>query len=359
MTPVRIAQVCADRGIAPGGTKGASQHLRGIAQGVQQLGHHVTTFCSRPAEGDFPVDLRPLDLLAEEVHRFDVVYERSSLGHTDGLDLARANGLPFVLEVNAPLFEEARRHRPDTVAAGDEAAERRLVADADLVITVSSELADWARRVRTGPVRVLPNGFAPDWFRTPPRTEPSFPLVFLGHPKPWHGADRLVPLLMALADRGHRPRTLVIGGGEGAERLRETARRHGLADQLVVTGAVPGPEASRLLADAAIGLAPYPSQRPFYFCPLKVIDYLAAGLAVVSTAQGDVPDLVGDAGIVVDPDDDEALSDAVALLLDRLAEARRRGAVGRRRAFTSMTWTHVAARTIEAISALVPAGASR
>ena len=90
-----------------------------------------------------------------------------------------------------------------------------------------------------------------------------------------------------------------------------------------------------------------------------MIDYLAAGLAVVSTAQGDVPDLVGDAGIVVDPDDDEALSDAVALLLDRLAEARRRGAVGRRRAFTSMTWTHVAARTIEAISALVPAGASR
>ena len=85
-------------------------------------------------------------------------------------------------------------------------------------------------------------------------------------------------------------------------------------------------EASRRLSDAAIGLAPYPTQSPFYFCPLKIIDYLAAGLAVVSTDQGDIAELVGDAGIVLDdPDDDQAFADAVRALLDNDDVATRSG----------------------------------
>ena len=361
MTALRIAQVCADRGVVPGGTKGASQHLRGIADGFRKLGQHVETFAARLPSADFPVAVRPLEDLSS-TWDFDVVYERYSLGHRGGLQAARRLGAPFVLEVNAPLVDEATAHRPDTVTYEHREIERELLESADLVITVASELSDWVADRRDGSIVTQPNGFEPSWFSWVEdpilrSTEAAFPLVFLGHPKPWHGADRIVPLLSKLARTGHRPRVLVIGGGHGSARLMAAADHTGLGEQIVVTGALPPEEASRRLSDAVIGLAPYPTQSPFYFCPLKVIDYLAAGLAVVSTDQGDIAELVGRAGIVVgDPDDDEAFVDAVRALLDDDDRRVAMGREGRNRAVEMMTWGHASANTLDAMKELVQVG---
>ncbi len=356
MTGLRIAQICGDRGIAPGSTKGAAQHLRGLASGFQVLGNEVRTFASRSADGPFPVTVEPLaELDRLEAGSIDVVYERYSLGHRAGLDLARRLDVPFVLEVNAPLVDEANRHRPGSVADDDAAIERSLLAAADLVITVSTGLTDWVAPHRSGPTLTLPNGFEPAWFPTRARTtEPRFPLVFLGHPKPWHGADRLIDLMIDLAAMGHRPDMLVIGGGSGAEALRAAAATAGVGERLHVTGALAPEQATLLLGECGIGLAPYRRQEPFYFCPLKVVDYLAAGLPVVATRQGDIPALVGDGGIVVDPDDDADLVAAVALLLESSSMRASMGASGRAGAWSTMTWDHVARRTIDAIERLLP-----
>ena len=358
---LRIAQVCADRGVAPGGTKGASQHLRGIAAGLTTAGQHVETFTHREAEGPFPVTVRALEDL-ESCAGFDVVYERYSLGHLGGLRAARRLGVPFVLEVNAPLVDEAIKHRPETVTVEHREVELELLRTADLVITVASELSRWVTDRRTGPVLTQPNGFETSWFSWAdrphgPSNDAAFPLVFLGHPKPWHGADRIVPLLKELAQTGHRPRMLVVGGGPGSARLLAAADHEGLSDQIVVTGALPPVEASRRLSEGLIGIAPYPAQSPFYFCPLKIIDYLAAGLPVVSTNQGDIADLVGDAGIVLDdPDDDRAFADAIRALLDNGRWRSDLGRVGRDRALSAMTWDHVSVNTLEAIQWLHASG---
>jgi glycosyltransferase involved in cell wall biosynthesis len=354
---LRIVQVCADRGIAPGATKGASQHLRGIAGEFVALGHQVVTVAGRRAEGPFPVPVQPLDDLDGFVADADVVYERSSLGHTAGLDAARRHGAAFVLEVNAPLVDEAMRHRPDTVDAAHAAAEARLLAEADLVVVVSDALAEWAAARRTGPVVVVRNGFEPEWFPEAARPAETETLVFLGHPKPWHGADRLLRLLVDLAVHGHHPHLLVIGGGSGADALRNSATRSGVGDRVEITGALAPAAASALVGSGAIGLAPYPPQDDFYFCPLKVLDYLAAGLPVVSTDQGDVPSLVADAGVIVPADDDDALTAAVAGLLDDPDRRARLGAAGRARAHASMTWHHAAAATVAAIEAVLVTGA--
>lgn len=350
MTLLDIVQVSADRGIAPGSTKGAAQHLRGIAAGMISRGHRVTTYSPRRTEGVFPAPVKSLDALIDvEPNRHGlrtVVYERYSLGHRGGLDLARRLGVPLVLEVNAPLVAEARQHRPETLHPTDVDVEAELISSADLVVTVSTALATWVESMRSGPTVVLSNGFEPAWFEvqaTPDR--PDYPLVFIGHPKPWHGADRLIDLLAALARLDHHPRLLIIGGGPGAEALRAPARDAGLGAQLTITGALDPNEASAMLAAGGIGLAPYRRQDPFYFCPLKVVDYLAAGLPVVSTDQGDISALVGDAGVLVDPDDDHGFVSAVATLLDDSVARADMGRVGRARAMSSMTWDHVAERT--------------
>jgi len=172
------------------------------------------------------------------------------------------------------------------------------------------------------------------------------------HPKPWHGADRLPRLLADLAQAGRTPDLLIIGGGEGADRVITEARRLGVAQQITVTGTLSPQDASARLADASIGLAPYPRLDPFYFCPLKVIDYLAAGIPVVSTRQGEIPGLVGNAGIVVEPEDDHSLTRAVLALLDDPSWRHRLGETGRRRALDTMTWRHAAATTVAAVRRL-------
>ncbi len=365
MNRLGIVQVSADRGIAPGSTKGAAQHLRGVAAGLAGRGHCVVTYSARPAEGPFPGTVVPLERLDDLTGGRPtgslgvgadrtVIYERYSLGHRAGLDLARRLGAPFVLEVNAPLAAEASQHRPGTMGPSDVMIETELIAGADLVIAVSTELADWVSTLRDGPTVVMANGFEPAWFAdaATPAT-PDYPLVFIGHPKPWHGADRLVDLLVALDRRGSRPDLLVVGGGPGADDLRSAARRAGVEAQVTVTGPLPPDEASALLSRAGIGLAPYRRQEPFYFCPLKVIDYLAAGLPVVSTDQGDIPRLVGDAGTIVDPDDEGALVDAVAALLSDPEHRAALGSAGRSRAMATMTWDHVAASTEAAVNGVL------
>ncbi len=353
MSGLKILQICADRGIAPGSTKGAALHLRGTAAGLISLGQDVTTYSARPAEGAFPVPVRQLpELTPEAAAGADAIYERYSLGHRTGLDVARTAAVPFVLEVNAPLLDEARTHRPDTVGAHHHQVEALLLREADLVITVSPELTRWVGQRRTGPTMTVTNGFEPDWFQ-PTRAEPADEtLAFLGHPKTWHGADRLPRLLVNLARAGRAPHLLIIGGGEGADRVLATARHLGVRRQITVTGPLSPEDASARLGDATIGLAPYPRHDPFYFCPLKVIDYLAAGLPIVSTKQGELPTLVGDAGLVVEPEDDESLARAVLALLDDPSWRKRLGEAGRRRAHDTMTWRHAAATTVAAVSRL-------
>ncbi len=120
---MRILHLCADRGVAPDGTKGASVHLRSIGAALAANGHSVQTFTARrPLDANMPVrgwrkleGLETVLLAADSTP--DMIYERYALGHRDGLRAARVLGCPFVLEVNTPLVDETRRYRPDREVA--------------------------------------------------------------------------------------------------------------------------------------------------------------------------------------------------------------------------------------------------
>lgn len=361
---MRILHICADQGIPVDGTKGASIHLRSLAEAFGRE-HEVTVATARrPSEsvaGPFSLSVcGPENPLAAIVDRYgvpDVVYERYSLGHGAGLRLARDLGRPFVLEVNAPLVAEAERHRPTTVGPDDAATETELFREADLVVAVSSPLRRYvAERRGGGPVIVVHNGCDPELFLAGPGPDPVPTLGFLGHPKPWHGATGLPDVVRRLRTRGHAVRLLVVGGGTGADDVSVAAEAVGVADAIEITGPLDHCAAARAIGRAWIGVAPYPADPFCYFSPLKIVEYLAAGLPVVATAVGDVPGLVGNGGLVVAPDDIDALVDAIERLL---TDAERRavfGSAGRARVESELTWAAVASRTLEAMRPLVVGG---
>jgi glycosyltransferase involved in cell wall biosynthesis len=92
-----------------------------------------------------------------------------------------------------------------------------------------------------------------------------------------------------------------------------------------------------------IAVAPYLSQRDFYFSPLKLVEYLAAGIPLVTTAQGDIPDLVGAAGLLVQPGSVAELSAALTRLIEDPKLRARLSHAGQLRA-TDFTWDGAAAR---------------
>lgn len=365
---MNILHLCADPGIALDGSKGASVHLRSIAAAFARDHRVVAVTRRRSDDGtNFPFEVvhpdrhdtadgsfdRAIDRAIERFGVPDVVYERYSLGHDAGLRLARRLGRPFVLEVNAPLVSEARTHRPASVTEEAAGVETTLFREADLIVAVSTPLRDHIAEVRgDGPVTVQHNGFDPALFDGDVAPDPQPTIGFLGHPKPWHGAQTLPDVLAELRRRGHDARLLVVGGGPGVDAILESARACSVADHVEVTGPLAQASAVSHIRRAWVGMAPYPSDDFFYFSPIKVVEYLAAGIPVVSTALGDVPDLVGDGGIVVRPDDLRACVDAVDRLLQNGAERAEFGARGRARMSRTQTWQAVADRTIEAIGRL-------
>jgi glycosyltransferase involved in cell wall biosynthesis len=163
---------------------------------------------------------------------------------------------------------------------------------------------------------VLPNGVDTALFaeaEPAPRGDPRLTFGFVGGLRPWHGIGDMAAAFDRVAE-ALDARLLVIG--DGPERARLDALRDRHPDRVAVTGAVPQAEVPPLLRSVDVALAPYPATERFYFSPLKVLEYMAAGRAVIGSRIGQVGELIEDGrtGLLVPPGDAEALAGAMRRL---------------------------------------------
>jgi glycosyltransferase involved in cell wall biosynthesis len=115
---------------------------------------------------------------------------------------------------------------------------------------------------------------------------------------------------------------LLVGAGPGEAEVVERAGRADLRGHVVCTGHVPHAEVPSLVGRFDVAVAPYLPVEDFYFHPLKIVEYLAAGKPVIYPDQGDLSALVGAAGASYQPGSAPQLAERLAQLLGRAALRR-------------------------------------
>jgi glycosyltransferase involved in cell wall biosynthesis len=184
--------------------------------------------------------------------------------------------------------------------------------------------------------------------------ENRFVIGFVGSFKPWHGADFL---LSAFEDFHHlepSSHLLLIGDGPLKSSLQERARQAGLEKAVTFTGVVAHEDIPRYLATMDVAVAPYPAVGDFYYSPLKLFEYMAAGRAVVASRVGQVAQVITQRvnGLLYEPGHRDDLVNCLRQLRESSALRLELGK-NARRASREFTWEQNAARVVEWIEPTV------
>jgi glycosyltransferase involved in cell wall biosynthesis len=223
---------------------------------------------------------------------------------------------------------------------------RRAVAEGAWIHTPSQYVADQVVAefaVDPARVRAVHHGIPPAPDHDAHRSESPLTLpdgcrryvLAIGTIEPRKDYPLLVSAFAAVA-AAHRDVALVVVGadGWGAERFAAAVAASSARDRIVRPGYLDDRSLDTVLRRASV-LA-YPSRyEGFGFPPLQA---MAAGVPVVATAAGAIPEVVGDGALLVEPGDADGLAAALVRALDDDGSIHELVERGRRRS-AQFTWT--------------------
>jgi glycosyltransferase involved in cell wall biosynthesis len=147
----------------------------------------------------------------------------------------------------------------------------------------------------------------------------------IGQRKGIYDLVRAMPGIVALC-----PDARLIAGGSGElEQVADCARSVGMEHAVSLPGWVAGEDKMRLLANAAVYVLPSHNEN----FPVSILEAMAAGLPVVSTPVGGIPDMIrnGQEGYLVEPGDTAKLAEAIGGLLAQPTRRLQMGESAQRR----------------------------
>jgi glycosyltransferase involved in cell wall biosynthesis len=356
--------------------KGASTHilhnLRGLVN--SQFDVHLLT----PSDGLLPaedalegarVTRIPQDLtqnfLARAAHfgravfnhlaanpDYDVVHYRNIW---DGLSIAQNKkrfGYKTLFEVNGLASIELKYHYPgldhDLLMKIKE-QEIATLHLSDAVICPSHVTRDYIASLGLDRQRVavIPNGVSPsDFSPSPlPSREGRVPsLLYLGTLADWQGLEAVIRALPKILER-QAVRLHIVGRGRSRQRkfLSKQIRKLGVEGSVTVQPAVPHHEVPAVIAESDICIAPLGLNDRNVTqgaCPIKVLEYMAAGRPLIASNIPIVRELVREDvdALLFSPNDADDLARQVLTLLNDFDLSKRLAESASERALTKFTW---------------------
>ncbi|MCF6323973.1 MAG: glycosyltransferase family 4 protein [Gammaproteobacteria bacterium] len=411
---MKILYICADYGIPVLGGKGAAVHVREMSNALVQTGCSVVIAAPMATSSpwDIPQDteaefiqfsankntvelihaiksytenLGETSALSGEIRRIvyneefegkllrrfkksppDFIYVRASLYSTAGISLKKELGIPLIVEINAPLALEQHLYRSSETKKLAYAAERKLLSHADAILCVSKELKNYVASldIDSNRIHVIPNGVNPQLFNIQEKNNAlrdktglgQGPVLgFVGGLRPWHGVKILPELLNRIKAVHPDVQLLIVGEGPLKNSLACDFREKNLENNVIFTGNLPHKDIPGIINLFDIALAPYAKpEHDFYFSPLKLFEYMACGIPIVTTRIGQIQDIIQDneTGLLYEPGDVEQLTNHCLNILKNPGLARLLGFNAEKIAKERYTWDHNVKRVMSIKGAL-------
>jgi glycosyltransferase involved in cell wall biosynthesis len=296
--------------------------------------------------------LRARRFLRHKRHRYDIVHDNQGLAYAL---ITIKNWLPTIATVHHPvtidrkiavrsapsIWKKMQQWRWYTFIGMQKRVARRL----SHIITVSKT----ARRdishdfnISADRFRVIPNGISTDIFYPIPEIsrEKNRLIVTNSADMPLKGLFYLLRAVATVAQL--RPINLtVVGTPKKNGYSQRLIQQLGIGKLVTFTGRIPSEQFVREYARATVAVVP--SVYEGFGLPGGAA--MASAVPDISTTGGALPEVVGDAGILVPPADHHALAGAILKILDQPQLAQRLGQAGYRRVQQHYTWEKAAEKT--------------
>lgn len=166
------------------------------------------------------------------------------------------------------------------------------------------------------PYRVIPNGLQPADFEPARPNGKAADLLYIGELRAIKGVDVLLDAIAEI-NKSHKLTATIVGAGPSSDELKARASAIGLEGLVTFTGALPARDAFDLGHVMVV-----PSRAESF--PYVVLEAAAAGLPLISTSVGGIPEIVSGTDTALIPPDNVWLRRCIADTLEHPAAAQHR-----------------------------------
>ncbi|MFG2090196.1 MULTISPECIES: glycosyltransferase family 4 protein [unclassified Spirillospora] len=307
--------------------------------------------------GGFPepltFSLRALRLLKQRCRDFDVVHDNQVLG-LGNLGIARL-GLPLVTSIHHPISVDRRIELEAARGIKQKLGKFRWYGFVGMqsqvsrrigpVMTVSeSSKVDIVKDFKVDPrdIEILPLGVDTRVFHPRGERVPGRIVAMASADAPIKGVDVLLRAVAKLATE-RDVHVIVVSKPQKDGPTEKLVRELALGDRVRFVSGISDGDLGDLLASAEIAVVP----SRYEGFSLPAVEHMASGTPLVASRAGALPEVVGDAGVLVQPGDVEELAATLRRLHDSAGERARAGAAGLARVQERFAWPAVAKATVE------------
>lgn len=304
----------------------------------------------------FPILIKLVKICKK--YQIDLIHERSGLPRGIGIIAARILKIKSVTEINSPFIEEHEIKRDLLFRIW-----RKLMFQlTNLIITQTPILKKiLCKDIRADKIQIISNGVDPKLFTSTISGEfirdkyniqkDTILIVFVGAFHPWHGVKQIITIAEMMKKEKMNVKFLMVGKGPLFSTIKDNIYKKNLNNDVFLAGAVNYSEIPKHIASADIAIAPFYiyDYKPmvkygFWWCPVKLFEYLAMGKPIISISAGVIPKIVphNQAGLLSPPNDFNQLIVNLKNLIHSKELRQKMGTYGREFVVKNFSWTSLA-----------------